>query len=106
MQPGRRQNDTTITLCSAYLFPDRFDSVIYVNKERVLRDVNIGFEWDFQKSIIDEVRQTGHFSETLARLYGEANAAQLVSLYTTTSDEEIKASWNGRLFNFYVGSPM
>lgn len=83
----------TITLCSADLFPDRFDSVVYVNKEKIRHDVNFGFDWNFQKSIIDEVRQTGHFPEVLAHLYGETNAAQLVSLYTTLSDEDIEAGW-------------
>lgn len=83
----------TITLCSADLFPDRFDSVVYVNKNKIRNDVNLGFNWEFQKNIIDEVRQTGHFPEALVHLYGEANAAQLVSLYTTASDEEIIAGW-------------
>lgn len=83
----------TITLCSADLFPDRFDSVVYVNKDKIRNDVNLGFDWEFQKSIIDEVRQTGRFPEALVHLYGEANAAQLVSLYTTASDEEIIAGW-------------
>ena len=83
----------TITLCSADLFPDRFDSIVYVNREKIRNDVNLGFDWNFQKSIIDKVRQTGHFPEALLNLYGEANAAQLVSLYMTTSDEEIITGW-------------
>lgn len=83
----------TITLCSADLFPDRFDSVVYVEKEKICNDVNLGFNWDFQKSIIDEVRQTGHFPETLIPLFGETNAVHLASIYKSASDEEIAAGW-------------
>lgn len=83
----------TITLCSADLFPDRFDSVVYVDKEKIHHDVNLGFNWKFQKSIIDEVRKTGRFPEALIPIYGETNALLLASIYTTTTDEELIASW-------------
>ncbi len=83
----------TITLCSADLFPDRFDSVVYVDKGKIFRDVNLGFNWEFQKGIIDEVKKTGRFPEALIPLYGEANALHLASIYTTVSDEEIIAGW-------------
>lgn len=81
----------TITFCSADLFPDRFDSVVYVDKNKIRDDVNLGFDWDFQKIVVDKVRQTGCLPEALVYLYGEANAKWLESLYTTASDEEIIA---------------
>lgn len=88
----------TITLCSADLFPDMFDSVVYVDKEEIRNNVNLGFSWDFQKSIIDEVRQTGHFPEALIPLFGETNAMRLAAIYKAASDEEIAAGWEyGRI---------
>lgn len=83
----------TITLCSADLFQDKFDSTVYVDKEKIRRNVDLGFDWDFQKSIIDEVRQTGHFPEALIPLFGEANAMHLASIYKAASGEEIVAGW-------------
>lgn len=81
----------TITLCSADLFPDRFDSVVYVDKNKIREDVNLGFDWNFLESIVDEVQQTGRLPEALVYLYGEANARYLVSLYTKASKKEIVA---------------
>ena len=71
----------TIMFCSADLFPDRFDSVVYVDKNKILYDVNLGFDWGFQKIVVDKVRQTGRLPEALVYLYGEANAKMGIFIY-------------------------
>ena len=80
----------TITLCSADVFPDRFDSVVYVNQEKIRNDIRRGFDWTFQKNIIDELKKTGHFSREWIQICGHENATKLAEIYKSIPDEVIR----------------
>lgn len=80
----------TIQLCSADMFSDKFDSVVYVDKDRIRQDIQAGFTWKFQKFCIDAVQQTGHLPENIKNLYGTEVADSLKHLYTTMPEEEIR----------------
>lgn len=84
----------TIMLCSPEVFSDRFDSVVYVDKEKIYNDIKRGSEWKFLKWAIDEVRQTGFLPEPLRSFYGDANARWLEALYASESDENLKMALN------------
>ena len=83
----------TITLCSADLFSDRFDSVVHVDKNRLNEDTKRGFDWDMQQWIIEEVRTTGHLPEVMIRTYGSENAEKMASVYKAKTDEEMRQLW-------------
>ena len=80
----------TITLCNPDLFTDKFDSVVYVDKEKIRKDILTGFTDEFQKKVISEIRATGKMLEPLMQYYGVENSKTLVDIYTHVSDKEIE----------------
>lgn len=83
----------TITLCSADLFSDRFDSVVHVDKGKLNDDTRRGFDWDMQQWVIEEVRMTGRIPEAMIRTYGPENAEKMAAVYKAKTDGEIRKSW-------------
>lgn len=80
----------TITLCNPDLFTDKFDSVVYVDKEKIRKDILTGFTDEFQKKVISEIRVTGKMPEPFIRHFGVENSKALVEIYTHLSDKEIE----------------
>lgn len=80
----------TVMACSPEVFSDRFDSVVYVDKEKIYNDTKRGFSWGFLKQLIAEVRQTGFIPEPLRSFYGDVNARFLEEMYAVVSDENLR----------------
>lgn len=89
----------TITLCDPDFFSDKFDSVVYIDKGKIEKDVVAGFDDKFQKEIISEIRATGKMPKMLAETYGSSNSDIMVQLYSQASEEEIMVAMENNKAN-------
>lgn len=82
----------TITLSNPDLFPDKFDSVVYINKEKITKDILTGFTEEYQRNLISEIRQTGTIPAQFASILGLQNNTFFTNTFTNAPNEVIETA--------------
>lgn len=84
----------TIALCNPDVFTDKYDSLIFVDKERIRNEVAKGFTTEYQKDLISEIRRTGAIPELFLQLFGVPNSNLIVQNIMNSSDIQIQDAMN------------
>lgn len=91
----------TVIACSPEVFSDRFDSVVYIDKEKIYNDIKQGSEWEEIEPILVEMRKTGVVPEHLRFFFGEVNAKLFEKLYAAGCFENMKMFYDKKK-EFYL----